>query len=134
MLPPTDHITVTRTRSSIGEHRRKYKERCLRGRELGRIGASRTLKNTASVRGAIAKVAHLVQVEGYRPVETRSRRGRPRPTRGRRTYIWEQDLGPELSWDEDQRVNPGLLRCHTPANVTAHARSAEYASVPAFVQ
>ena len=105
MLPPTDQITVTRTGSTIGEHRRKYKERCLRGLGLGRIGTSRTLKNTASVRGAIAKVAHLVQVEGYRPVETRSRRGRPRPARGRRTYIWEQDLWPELSWDED-RLGP----------------------------
>jgi large subunit ribosomal protein L30 len=54
-------LKVTLTRSSIGctEEQRAT----LRGLGLRRIGRSRALENTPSVRGMIKTVLHLVQVE-----------------------------------------------------------------------
>jgi len=99
--PGPGQITVTHTRSTIGVHKRKYREACLRVLGLGRIGRSRTLEDTPAIRGIIAKVAHLVSVTEYRPVETRSRRGKPVQPRRQRAYIWEQDEWPELTWDPE---------------------------------
>ena len=54
-------ITVTQIKSSIGT---KPKHRgTLRALGLGRIGRSRTLPDRPEIRGMIAKVPHLVQVE-----------------------------------------------------------------------
>ena len=54
-------LKVTQTRSMIGI---KPKQRCtLRALGLGRIGRSNTLPDRPEIRGMIAKVPHLVQVE-----------------------------------------------------------------------
>ena len=54
-------LKVTQIRSSIGT---KPKQRgTLRALGLGRIGRSNTLPDTASVRGMLAKVPHLVSYE-----------------------------------------------------------------------
>ncbi len=54
-------IKVKQVRSSIGY---RYDQLAtLRGLRLGRPGASSELEDTPSVRGMIAKVRHLVQVE-----------------------------------------------------------------------
>jgi large subunit ribosomal protein L30 len=54
-------VTVTQVKSAIGT---KPKHRgTLRALGLGRIGKSNTLEDTPEVRGAIARVPHLVTVE-----------------------------------------------------------------------
>lgn len=54
-------VTVTQTGSSIG--RQEYQRATLKGLGLGRIGRTKTLEDTPSVRGMIRKVAHLIAVE-----------------------------------------------------------------------
>ena len=54
-------IKITQTRSAIGT---KPKQRgTLRALGLGRIGKSNTLPDQAEIRGMIARVPHLVEVE-----------------------------------------------------------------------
>ena len=53
-------VTVRQTGSSI--RRPKDQLQTLVGLGLGRIGKQRELEDTPSVRGMIAKVAHLVEV------------------------------------------------------------------------
>ncbi len=54
-------LNVTQTRSAIGS---KPKQRgTLRALGLGRIGKSNTLPDRAEIRGMIARVPHLVEVE-----------------------------------------------------------------------
>ena len=54
-------VTVTQTKSAIG---RKADQRLtLIGLGLNKIGRTRALEDTASVRGMINKVKHLVRVE-----------------------------------------------------------------------
>jgi large subunit ribosomal protein L30 len=53
-------ITVVQTGSPI--RRTKDQRATLRGLGLDRIGRKSTLEDTPSIRGMIAKVAHLVQV------------------------------------------------------------------------
>jgi len=54
-------VTVTQTASAIG--RKKYQNGTLVGLGLGRIGKTRQLEDTPSVRGMIRAVQHLVRVE-----------------------------------------------------------------------
>ena len=54
-------VTVRQVRSAICQIEKV--KATLRGLGLGRIGKSRTLEDTASVRGMIAKVNHLVEVK-----------------------------------------------------------------------
>lgn len=54
-------IKVTQIGSPIG--RKEYQEQCLVGLGLNKIGRSRELEDTPSVRGMITKVAHLVKFE-----------------------------------------------------------------------
>ena len=56
-----DKIKVTLLKSRIG-HRKNQKEN-LKGLGLKKINRSRILENTASVRGMIQKVQHLVRIE-----------------------------------------------------------------------
>ena len=53
-------VTVTQTGSPIG--RQGYQRSTLIGLGLNKIGRTRTLQDTPSVRGMIAKVGHLVKV------------------------------------------------------------------------
>ena len=54
-------ITVTQTRSAIGS---KPKQRgTLRALGLGRIGDTNILPDRPEIRGMIARVPHLIQVE-----------------------------------------------------------------------
>ncbi len=54
-------ITVTQTRSSIGE---KPKTRgTLRALGLGRIGSTNTLPDRPEIRGMIARVPHLITID-----------------------------------------------------------------------
>lgn len=55
-------VTVTQLRSVLG--RKPGQKETLIGLGLNKIRRSRTLEDTPSVRGMIAKVAHLVKVEG----------------------------------------------------------------------
>ena len=55
-------ITVVQTGSPI--RRTKDQRATLRGLGLDRIGRKSTLQDSPSVRGMIAKVAHMVRVEG----------------------------------------------------------------------
>jgi large subunit ribosomal protein L30 len=55
-------VTVTQTGSPIG--RQGYQRATLIGLGLNKIDRSRTLQDTPSVRGMIAKVKHLVKVAG----------------------------------------------------------------------
>ena len=55
-------VTVRQTASPI--RRTKDQRATLAGLGLNKIGRSATLEDTASVRGMIAKVAHLVEVVG----------------------------------------------------------------------
>ena len=55
-------ITVVQTGSPI--RRTKDQRATLKGLGLNRIGRVSTLEDTPSVRGMIAKVAHLVSVQG----------------------------------------------------------------------
>ena len=54
-------VIVTQTKSSIG--RRADQRLTLIGLGLNKIGRTRELEDTPSVRGMIDKVKHLVQVE-----------------------------------------------------------------------
>ncbi|MGR4000644.1 MAG: 50S ribosomal protein L30 [Alphaproteobacteria bacterium] len=53
-------IEVRQTRSAIGRHRDQWAT--LRGLGLGRIGRSKVLEDTPSVRGMVRKVSHLISV------------------------------------------------------------------------
>lgn len=53
-------ITVVQTGSPI--RRTKDQRATLRGLGLDRVGRKSTLEDTPSIRGMIAKVAHMVQV------------------------------------------------------------------------
>ncbi|MBF0560487.1 MAG: 50S ribosomal protein L30 [Alphaproteobacteria bacterium] len=55
-------VTVTQVHSGCG--RKKDQIATLVGLGLGRIRRTRVLEDTPSVRGMIAKVAHLVEVGG----------------------------------------------------------------------
>ena len=61
-MTTTKTITVEQTGSSTGRPDRQRKS--LIGLGLTRIGRRRTLEDTPSVRGLIAKVAHLVKIVG----------------------------------------------------------------------
>ena len=54
-------VKVTQTRSAIG--RKGDQRRTLIGLGLNKIGRTRELEDTPSVRGMINKVKHLVRVE-----------------------------------------------------------------------
>lgn len=54
-------VTVTQTGSPIG--RKPDQRKTLVGLGLNKIGRTRTLEDTPSVRGMINKVSHLVKVE-----------------------------------------------------------------------
>ena len=54
-------VTVTQTGSPIG--REKSQKQTLVGLGLNKMGRSKTLEDTPSVRGMIRKVAHLVKIE-----------------------------------------------------------------------
>ncbi len=54
-------VTVTQTGSSIG--RRFDQQKTLVGLGLNKIGRTKTLEDTPSVRGMIHKVSHLLKVE-----------------------------------------------------------------------
>jgi len=54
-------VTVTQTGSPIG--RKAYQRATLVGLGLNKIGRTKTLEDTPSVRGMIRKVSHLVKVE-----------------------------------------------------------------------
>lgn len=54
-------VTVTQTGSTIG--RQDYQLATLKGLGLGRIGKTKTLEDTPSVRGMIRKVAHLIKTD-----------------------------------------------------------------------
>ena len=53
-------ITVTQTKSPIG--RQSYQRKTLIGLGLNKIGRSKELDDTPSIRGMIGKVKHLVEV------------------------------------------------------------------------
>jgi len=61
-MTTTKTITVEQTGSATGRPDRQRKS--LIGLGLTRIGRCRTLEDTPSVRGLIAKVAHLVKIVG----------------------------------------------------------------------
>jgi len=54
-------VTVTQTKSPIG--RQSDQLATLKGLGLNKINRTRTLEDTAAVRGMIDKVKHLVRVE-----------------------------------------------------------------------
>jgi len=54
-------VKVTQTRSAIG--RKANQRQTLIGLGLNKIGRTRELEDTPSVRGMINKVKHLVQIE-----------------------------------------------------------------------
>jgi len=55
------NLTVKQVSSPIG--RKDYQRKCLIGLGLNKIGRTKLLENTPSVRGLINKVSHLVEVE-----------------------------------------------------------------------
>jgi large subunit ribosomal protein L30 len=57
----TKRLKVSQTASTIARPERQAK--VLLGLGLGRIGKSKILEDTPSIRGMIAKVSHLVAVE-----------------------------------------------------------------------
>lgn len=59
--PSGKTVTVRQTGSPIG--RQAYQRQTLIGLGLNKIGRTKTLEDTPSVRGMINKVAHLVKVE-----------------------------------------------------------------------
>lgn len=61
MAATSKTIRVTQVRS--GDHRGNKQKETLLGLGLTRIGRTRVLEDTPSVRGMIHKVAHLVRVE-----------------------------------------------------------------------
>ena len=56
--------TVTVRQLKSANRKPAIQEATLRGRGLGKIRRERTLEDTPSVRGMIAKVAHLIEVVG----------------------------------------------------------------------
>jgi large subunit ribosomal protein L30 len=56
-----DYLSITLVRSPIGTDARQRET--LRGLGLRKIGGSRKLENTPSVRGMVKTVLHLVKVE-----------------------------------------------------------------------
>ena len=54
-------VVVTQTRSAIG--REGSQRKTLIGLGLNKIGRTRELEDTPSIRGMIAKASHLVRVE-----------------------------------------------------------------------
>ncbi len=54
-------IIVTQTKSPIG--RQAYQRKTLIGLGLNKIGRSKKLEDTPSIRGMISKVKHLVKVD-----------------------------------------------------------------------
>ena len=54
-------IIVTQKKSPIG--RQSYQKKTLIGLGLNKIGRSKKLEDTPSIRGMIGKVKHLVEVE-----------------------------------------------------------------------
>ena len=54
-------VIVTQIKSTI--RREEYQSKVLVGLGLGRIGKTKELEDTPSIRGMIAKVHHLVKVE-----------------------------------------------------------------------
>jgi len=61
MAQTSKTVRVTQVRS--GDHRGNKQKETLLGLGLTRIGRTRVLEDTPSVRGMIHKVAHLVRVE-----------------------------------------------------------------------
>jgi large subunit ribosomal protein L30 len=61
-MAATEKIKITQIRSPIG--RRSDQRETLIGLGLGKMHRSRELENTPAVRGMIAKVRHLIRVEG----------------------------------------------------------------------
>jgi large subunit ribosomal protein L30 len=59
---PAKTVTVTQIASACG--RKPGQKETLTGLGLGKLRRTRTLEDTASVRGMIEKVKHLVKVEG----------------------------------------------------------------------
>ncbi len=57
-----DTLRVTQTGSGNGQ--KPGQQATLRGLGLDKMGKTRVLENTPSVRGMIRKVSHLVKVEG----------------------------------------------------------------------
>ena len=55
-------VTVTQIRSAAGRY--AYQRSTLIGLGLNKIGRTKTLEDTPSVRGMITAVKHLVKVEG----------------------------------------------------------------------
>tara|TARA_B100001057_G_scaffold16121_1_gene15205 strand:- start:676 stop:864 length:189 start_codon:yes stop_codon:yes gene_type:complete len=55
-------VRVTQTRSAIG--RQGDQRRTLIGLGLNKIGRTRELEDTPSVRGMISKVKHLIRIDG----------------------------------------------------------------------
>ena len=53
-------ITITQKKSPIG--RQSYQRKTLIGLGLNKIGRSKELEDTPSIRGMISKVKHLVEV------------------------------------------------------------------------
>ena len=54
-------VVVTQKKSPIG--RQAYQKKTLIGLGLNKIGRSKQLEDTPSIRGMIGKVKHLVEVE-----------------------------------------------------------------------
>lgn len=62
MAKKNDTVKVTQIGSAIG--RPKDQLATLKGLGLGKMNRTRELEDSPSVRGMIAKVAHLIRVEG----------------------------------------------------------------------
>jgi large subunit ribosomal protein L30 len=62
MMAAKATVRVTQTRSAIGRY--ADQRQTLIGLGLNKIGRTRELEDTPSVRGMINKVKHLVRVEG----------------------------------------------------------------------
>jgi large subunit ribosomal protein L30 len=56
-----NRIVVTQKKSPIG--RQSYQRKTLKGLGLNKIGRSKELEDTPSVRGMINKVKHLVKID-----------------------------------------------------------------------
>ena len=59
-MPNKNRILVTQKKSPIG--RQSYQKKTLIGLGLNKIGRSKDLEDTPSIRGMISKVKHLVEV------------------------------------------------------------------------
>ena len=60
-MPNNKTIIVTQKKSPIG--RQSYQKQTLIGLGLNKIGRTKKLEDTPSIRGMINKVKHLVEVE-----------------------------------------------------------------------